>query len=103
MQEWYERNGNEADTVNRDAIADLQQVLQLPYGYRFVLRLLLSMGAEGHCPTDEGGIALRNKAEDVLIECEQASHGKMMQLISDIRSLRHGRNGNNIIDRDNDN
>ncbi len=91
--EWYERGEKANGEDEREAVNDLHQLLGTTYGYRFMLRLLLSLGAEGRCPTDEYSIALRNKAEDLLVECGQASYKTMIQLISDIRSIKYGRDG----------
>ena len=93
MKEWYERREEQAGVEDEFAITDLQRVLAIPEGYRFVLRLLHRLGAEGHCPRTEYGFALHDLAESILKDCGEASYKTMMYLISDLRSLKYGRNG----------
>ena len=98
---WYDENRERADDSNefdKEAIMDLQQVLATPYGYSFMYRLLVSLGAERRCSADTYSIALRDKAEELLDMCGKASFKKMLQLISDIRSNKHGRSGNGSTD-----
>ena len=87
---WYDSD-DEQETYTREDIEDLKATLELPQGYRVIRKLLLDMGAEGAVSTSEYSAALRNKAEEILVMCQAASFNKMVQLITDIREIKHGR------------
>ena len=87
---WYERDEN-VEELSQTEIEDLNAVLKTPEGYRTILRWLNVMGAESFCSASEYSVALRNMAERILQECQQASFNNMLKLIADIREYRHGR------------
>ena len=93
---WYDNEEElKQEPFTREDIENIKATLELPQGYRFILKLLKDLGAEGSVSTSEYDVALRNFAERLLAMCQAASFNKMIQLISDIRSdnmeFKHGR------------